>query len=378
MFCSKGQYSTVEEAPLQGEVRAIFTTYFLPHTLEHLLSFTFHIYTQAKRQEQAKAFEFDPNFSDSPIEVPVSRIDEFNEYNGHLRWLTLPPSVISTMIYFVMVEHNHTNLNWCDLFKALILIGFPTYMVYVIQIIMLIGLYEAIYGNEMAAIADSICEMPSRMLAAAITVYWMSMVRIIFSYASFFSLLITSILHAKIQLPAIQALSHYSEAILFSQKALYVHDKENYWVAPIKSSCCRRFVIFTLVLGIEVFVTVVVSYVGVGFLLSSDDVEDLLMNSVSVAFIINITDLAHDSLQNDEVSEHIDKIQFQGATVRISDEDKDMSVQGKIREPSHKTYRSFWCIELSLFVIVLAAACTYGSLYFFQCGVSDDTAKIIN
>ena len=102
------------------------------------------------------------------------------------------------------------------------------------------------------------------------------------------------------------------------------------------------------------------------------------MNSVSVAFIINITDLAHDSLQNDEVSEHIDKIQFQGATVRISDEDKDMSVQGKIREPSHKTYRSFWCIELSLFVIVLAAASTYGSLYFFKCGVSDDTAKIIN
>ena len=51
--------------------------------------------------------------------------------------------------------------------------------------------------------------------------------------------------------------------------------------------------------------------VGSLFILSSDDVSDLIINSVALAFIMDIDNQAKDFFQPDFVTEHIDKLHFE-------------------------------------------------------------------
>jgi hypothetical protein len=59
-------------------------------------------------------------------------------------WNTLPDSVIGTLIYFLLVEHDSVHFNICETVWILILVGFPVYFTYLIQIIILYQLWSSL------------------------------------------------------------------------------------------------------------------------------------------------------------------------------------------------------------------------------------------
>jgi len=92
-------------------------------------------------------------------------------------------------------------------------------------------------------------------------------------------------------------------------------------------------------------------------------VENVLMNSVSVAFIMRIDDMAREAFQSSYVSDHIDGMKFEGTFVTMRAADKDRSEKGKIRPPSWATYKTFWSLEKAVVTLIVTYFCTYPVLW---------------
>ena len=194
----------------------------------------------------------------------------------------MPSSVIGTLLYFILVEQNSPNFDIYFSLKSAVLIGFSTYMCYFLQYVMIIGLWKSVFGAEAADLWKGICGISPMMLTAAICVYWISMV------------------------PSFNDMISTTDIILFCKQFAYTQDDEKVYVTKVLATPAKRVAVFLLVNVIELGIIISLSIVGVGYLLTSDDVQDLLMNSVSIVFILQIDDMARDAFQSEEVSGHID------------------------------------------------------------------------
>ena len=197
-------------------------------------------------------------------------------------WDTLPSSVIGTLLYFLLVEQNSPNFDLYFSMKSVILIGFSTYMCYFLQYVMIIGLWNSVFGAQSEELWKGICGISPLMLTSAICVYWISMI------------------------PSFNDMINTSDIILFCKRFAYTQDDDKVYVTKVLATPAKRIAVFLLVNMIELGIIFSLSIVGVGYLLTSDDVQDLLMNSVSIVFILQIDDMARDAFQSDEVSAHID------------------------------------------------------------------------
>ena len=196
------------------------------------------------------------------------------------QWVKLPESVIGTLIYFMMVEQNSPYFDIVALFKSYFVIGFPTLLCYAFQIIMIRGLWISVYSDGANAIAESICEVDPHLLIASVGVF-------VFNMLPSFSDWITA-----------------TDIILRCKRCAYTQDAgdENIvYVTNLLATDGKRAIIFVFVNLLEGFVILALCYAGVGFLLSSGDINDVLLNSVSVIFILQIDDMARDAFQPDQV-----------------------------------------------------------------------------
>ena len=147
---------------------------------------------------------------------------------------------------------------------------------------MIIGLWRSVFGPESEELWKGICGINPLMLTAAICVYWISMI------------------------PSFNDMISTTDIILFCKKFAYTQEDDKVYVTKMLATPAKRIAVFILVNMIELGIIISLSIVGVGYLLTSDDVQDLLMNSVSIVFILQIDDMARDAFQSDEVSGHID------------------------------------------------------------------------
>lgn len=268
--------------------------------------------------------------------------EEIKKTSGH-PWVNLPESVMGTLVYFMMVEQNAPHFDLVAFMKAYLVIGFPTILCYFFQIVMIRGLYLAVYGDdaEQNIISDFICEIDSALLFSAIGVYVISMI------------------------PACEDWLNLSDIILFSKRVAYTQDASDdkeprVFVTNLLAPWSRRLIVFALVNLLEGFIILALSYTGVGFLLSSDDVQDVLMNSVAIAFITDIDDMARDAYQTDQIDEQIDAMEFECPSFNLVKEDEnDMSSEGVIRTPGVSTYKTFSFSKHAIGTIIIAFLATY-------------------
>lgn len=269
-------------------------------------------------------------------ELTADEYDDFKDKTGNA-WDTLPSSVIGTLLYFLMVEQNSPNFDIYYSVKAAVLVGFSTYMCYFLQYVMIVGLWESVYGPKSQALWDGICGINPMMLTCAITVYWISMI------PSFIDMISTS------------------DIILFCRRFAYTQDGDKIYVTNVLASPAKRVAVFILVNLIELGIIVSLSIVGVGYLLTSDDVQDLLMNSVSIVFILQIDDMARDAFQGDEINEHIDGMEFE-RTMKPP-KASDMSRDGVIKVPKWSAYKTFWSLDKALTTFIVSVLCVYPIIY---------------
>jgi hypothetical protein len=95
------------------------------------------------------------------------------------------------------------------------------------------------------------------------------------------------------------------------------------------------------------------------------------MNSVSVVFILQIDDMARDAFQSQEISDHIDAMEFETTTKLIPENDKDMSLNGKIRVPTFAAYKTFWALDKAFGTLILSCLCVFPLVYAMKCNESD-------
>ena len=86
--------------------------------------------------------------SDSLIEKSAEKLSrkkykKEKEESEH-EWNTLPDSVIGTLIYFLLVEHDGPDFNIWETVWILILVGFPVYFTYLIQVVILYELWTSL------------------------------------------------------------------------------------------------------------------------------------------------------------------------------------------------------------------------------------------
>lgn len=268
--------------------------------------------------------------------------DEIKAKSGH-PWLTLPESVMGTLVYFMMVEQNAPHFDGMAFIKAYLVIGFPTILCYFFQIVMIRGLYLAVYGDgaDPTIISDFICQIDSGLLFSAVGVYVISMI------------------------PAMEDWINLSDIILNCKRVAYTQDNDDdkdprIYITNLLLPYSRRLIIFAAVNLLEGFIILALSYTGVGFLLSSDDVQDVLMNSVAIAFITDIDDMARDAYQTDQIDEQIDAMEFESPSFTLVKEDaNDMSSEGVIRTPGVNTYKTFSFAKHAIVTIVIAFLATF-------------------
>lgn len=270
------------------------------------------------------------------IDMDADVYDDFKDDSGK-SWETLPSSVIGTLLYFIMVEQNSPNFDIYFSLKCAVLIGFSTYMCYFLQYIMIIGLWKSVFGAGSEAIWEGICGISPLMLTAAICVYWISMI------------------------PSFNDMISTTDIILFAKRFAYTQDDDKVYVTKILATPAKRICVFILVNLIELGIMISLSIVGVGYLLTSDDVQDLLMNSVSIVFILQIDDMARDAFQSEEISSHIDGMEFE-RTMK-SPKNSTMSSNGKITVPHWATYKTFWTLDKAFFTLMISFLCVYPVVY---------------
>ena len=110
-----------------------------------------------------KKYELIDSFDGQTIQIKAETYDKYKE-ESKKRWATLPDSVIGTLLYFLKIEQNTPNFDVFSTLKAIILIGFPTYVTYCVQFLFVYGLYMSTFtpvenddGVMENKIADSIC-----------------------------------------------------------------------------------------------------------------------------------------------------------------------------------------------------------------------------
>lgn len=137
----------------------------------------------------------------------------------------------------------------------------------------------------------------------------------------------------------------------------WMNDKKEI-ITHILEALTKLFVLSLSRVGI----IIALSIVGVGYLLTSDDVQDLLMNSVSIVFILQIDDMARDAFQGDDINDHIDGMEFE-RTMK-SPKMTDMSLRGKIKVPKWSAYKTFWSLDKAVMTFVAALLCVYPCVYY--------------
>lgn len=296
--------------------------------------------TNAKRKNDKKL-----DFTSQTISLTAKEYDAFKDTKSGRVWAALPGSVIGTLLYFMKIEQNTPNFDLLSSLKAILLIGFPTYVTYLVQFLFVFGILQGIYAvgaDGENAIADSICNISPYLLCAAIFTFAISM------------------------LPTYRGVLQSIDIVFNSKRVAYTESmdsEDTVFVTNLLAPASKRWLIFLAVNLFELFLACILTWCGVGYILSSDDVDDVLMNSLSVVFIMGIDDMAYSAFQTEYINEHISSLEFE--TSELIDEGHDVSTDGVIRPPSFDTYRTLWSIDQCAITLFVCVAIVYGQIYYY-------------
>jgi hypothetical protein len=149
-----------------------------------------------------------------------------------------------------MVEQNGPSFDLFATLKAIVIIGFPTYLTYVLQFILIFWLWKAVYlppgeggtDDGTTEISDSICKIDASLLTSALAVYWISLG------------------------PSYIYILQELDIVLFSKRVAYAQDDDDIYVTNLLSTPTKRIFVFLFVNFVEIILILATSYVGVGYL----------------------------------------------------------------------------------------------------------------
>lgn len=284
------------------------------------------------------------------LKPPIHKIKLPDEYeleklaSKHV-WKSLPDSVNGTLLYFLLVEQNTETFEIGEFVQLIFLMGLPVYLSFYFQATLIYWVADV----TPPLLESAFCDTDTWLQHAIIAVF------LIFLY------------------PSVTDIFVETYVTLRCTEVAMVHEEDDteeprIVVLQILAPMSKRLTIFFIAQFIESCILIAMTIVGSHFILSSDDVSDLIINSVALAFIMDIDNQAKDFFQPDFVTEHIDKLHFetkiQANGNKLStledflEEDDDELEEKRVVDPD--VIATFWNIDKLVCVIMLGACYLIG------------------
>lgn len=257
-------------------------------------------------------------------------------------WLNLPDSVNGTLIYFLLVENNTRIFSLWEFVQCLIYVGFPVFFTFYLQGLLLYTLWLNVppYSE-----ADTLCPTSVFVQQAVISIF------IIFLVPS-----ITSILRESLCIMR-------SDRVAFQQE----EDSEKMVLYKLVNTDLKRALTFAVVVLPETLILLTLFYVGSGFVLTSESIGDIIINSVAIAFIMDIDNFCVEAFQTEEVSERSDNAEFETTW----DADEAHFTEGELVPLSSQVIYTFSNFMKVIFVIISSSI----YIYFVRVSYCNDSVS---
>ena len=272
--------------------------------------------------------------------------DEFEsaiESSGSV-WSSLPDSINGTLIYMLLVEQNSKTWKIGEYFQIAFLTGMPVFFTFWIQGLLIYWISDITPEYE----GSSICEHSALLQHAVMMVY------IFFMYPSLTDITTESY----VCLRALRvAMKHHEK----EDKILLYH---------IRAPFSKRLMTFLLIPAIETCILAAMTFVGAKFIITCQRTSDLIINSMAVAFVMDVDNMSREFFQLETVSEHIDGMEFETkmspVETKLSGLDEKHSDEMQVHEEvDDEVVATFMCIEKVIAIVFFAGVYTYTLQYMY-------------
>jgi hypothetical protein len=113
--------------------------------------------------------------------------------------------------------------------------------------------------------------------------------------------------------PSVKSITTETFVILFSKKVAFTHeaDSDTVTLHELRAPMSKRIFSWVMIVLPEICILGVVSFTGIAYVMTSEGIANIIINSVSVCFVMDIDNMAREALQSDTVSEHVDMMIFE-------------------------------------------------------------------
>ena len=138
-----------------------------------------------------------------------------------------------------------------------------------------------------------------------------------------------------------------------SKRVAFMHCEDDITLHNVLAPFHKRLMLWLLVVVPEFIILVFVCLTGMAYVMTSEGIENIIINSVSICFVMDIDNIARNALQTETMSEHVDDMRFDTTMKKPVESLNDGSVIAD--EISDETLSSFTQIEKCVAVVLLSA-----------------------
>ncbi len=152
--------------------------------------------------------------------------------------------------------------------------------------------------------------------------------------------------------PSFRTIISETYIVLKSERVAFMHCEDDVTLHNVLAPFRKRLILWATVVLPEFIILCLVSFSGLAYVITSKGVENIIINSVSVCFVMDIDNMARNALQTDTVSEHVDQMMFDTKQIKPVE---TLNAGGEISEEvSTETLSSFTQIEKCTVVFLLS------------------------
>ena len=141
--------------------------------------------------------------------------------------------------------------------------------------------------------------------------------------------------------------------MLKSDRVAFMHCEDDITLQNVLAPFHKRLLLWALVVVPEFIILVFVCITGIAYVMTSEGVENIIINSVSICFVMDIDNMARNALQTETMSEHVDQVRFDTTLQKPVESLNDGSAIAE--EITKETLSSFTQIEKCAAVALLSA-----------------------
>ena len=183
------------------------------------------------------------------------------------------------------MEQNTPRFEVGEFFQLMFLVGLPVYLSFWMQGLLIYWIKDV----TVSFMESEFCFTDTCLQIAVVSVFF------IFLY------------------PSVKSIYVETYVILRSTRVAFMHEntEDRILLYEMFAPMSKRLTMFFLIPFIESCILLALFFIGTDFILSAEDVSDLIINSVAIAFIMDIDNLAREFFQNVAVTEHVDGMHFE-------------------------------------------------------------------